>query len=758
VIDGRAGPPRKPGESERLAAMTTNTRWTLISIVVLSILLDYIFFTGFFASDDQQYFHGALKALRGSFLGNSPSHGEMRLTIVGWNAIVITLLGPNVQLVAASYVLWHQLLNLATFAVGRRVANVSAGLLAAFLSATAPAFIIYSTMILPDIPLALFILLSFLAFYEAYHHREKQQTHPAASLMFLAGICVGLAYAAKETGLILLPFYFFLWLALECRLAGGVMRDIRLHNAGWRGLCFALGVLAVVLDETAILSLLDARFLVRLGWTFEDMSAARVERIQQLAGLDPLARLERVRAVLDQETFLPGILKVLLLFGLVAYPFMRRRSWSLYVLPIWMFTYLTWGSMNFSRYVPPTIKSRYYLPVLPFLFIVASVPLCRVWASIASRIPPGHARSTFRLVGLCAIVLMPLLWLRGPNRLAGTYSRADIVGPAVRAVNQTLATSARPIVLSHAVWRATQIVLQAHPYEQLIPADDVTPELLHGLAQHGGFDYIEFGEHYVFNRKNRFVAPAALDEIIHALCHERSYAISNGFPWGTPILGSSLEKAYASQFQIGECGFAVRERTTLRNPSDRLSAIRAVLGREIIPRATPEPGSGVTIYSIDATQVSTRPAPWLPDHQVGPIQDLTPQLKRWRVYRAKECEVVEAHDGAPTVIARLSPGEHAWYHAPRVDRKHPWQLNPGPRWQIITQITLQGGVDLELWLDFYADRECKQHVTRKRVRIQDGANQLGVWPATRPTFVRPTFRIAGTGRFSVKHFAFVSCE
>ena len=108
-------------------------------------------------------------------------------------------------------------------------------------------------------------------------------------------------------------------------------------------------------------------------------------RIQQF-GIDPLARLERLRLVLRTDLFAPVVIQGFILLGLVAYPFIKRRVWSLYLLPVWMFAYLTWGSMSLTRYAPPAIKSRYYTPVMPFLFIVGAAATCWIWSWVVRRL------------------------------------------------------------------------------------------------------------------------------------------------------------------------------------------------------------------------------------------------------------------------------------------------------------------------------------------------------------------------------------
>ncbi|MBU0637300.1 MAG: phospholipid carrier-dependent glycosyltransferase, partial [Planctomycetes bacterium] len=334
MTDTRAGTAQGRHAPDMTRRSSPNVHWALAAMITLSLAVDLFFFTGFYASDDQQYLRGALSILDGHFQARGPKHGEMRLTITGWNALVMLLVGPaRVQLVAASYVVFHQLLNLVTFALGARLFHPKVGLLAAYVSATIPLLVTFSTMILPDIQMTLWIVLSFLAFHEAYAFRERHRRALGGFVLVLAGVCAGLAYATKESGLIVLPFFFGLWLALEHRHAKRNGQRIRRLSALRYGTLFAVGFALVFLAETAALNALSDRAIVRLGWTVQELAPERVERIERVAGLNPLERLERTHTVLGSETFLPTPLRGLLLFGLIAYPFLRGRPWSLYLLP-----------------------------------------------------------------------------------------------------------------------------------------------------------------------------------------------------------------------------------------------------------------------------------------------------------------------------------------------------------------------------------------------------------------------------------------
>ena len=146
----------------------------LLVVLLFSSALDLYFFTGFFSSDDCTYFASAkLLAEQGGYSNLSP--GAQRLPIVGWAALVILIGGANIQIVAGSFIFFHQLLNLLTFWLVKRFADTRAALLAAFVLATFPLLIQYSTMLLPDLEQTCGYMLAFL-FYTLW--RDNLEKRP----------------------------------------------------------------------------------------------------------------------------------------------------------------------------------------------------------------------------------------------------------------------------------------------------------------------------------------------------------------------------------------------------------------------------------------------------------------------------------------------------------------------------------------------------------------------------------------------------
>ena len=554
--------PRRPADStigtpERGANrnMTPAGWWALALILFASAVVDLVFFTGLYASDDLSYLRAAERLLNGGFRSN-PALGEMRLTMVGWNALVSTLTGGNIQLVAASYIIWHQLLNACAFALGARLFRSGVGLLAAYLSALVPVHVISSTMVLPDLQMALWMGASLLAFQEACRCRTRDAAGTARVLLLLAGACVGLAYMTKESGLVALPFYLGFWLVSEFQHARKRGRAFPSWNAISHGACFAIGFFVIFVGESVALSILTGGPFMRLGWTVETIAPSRIERVQEI-GFDPLVRWQRVTAILREGDFMPTTLTGLVVCGLVGFPLLIRRAWSLYLFPVWVFAYLTWGSMSLTQYVPPYIKTRYYIPLLPFLLIIACAVLWRLGSLVGGRVPHNRARRVLAGLAMTAIVVLPLHWLAIPNRLAGNSYRANLVRVAAQAVNTALAQSDRPVVLSSGVSRSLALLLESETSSRVILAHRLTRPMLEQIAEGGGCEYVEFAGTKMLHRPRFLGAPAPLDRLVYTVTREPCLPFGGKTLWGDALLGWSPDPDCAPFFQLGHHRFNV---------------------------------------------------------------------------------------------------------------------------------------------------------------------------------------------------------
>ncbi len=457
-----------------------------------SSLVDGVFFTGFVGSDDMDYFNGGVALFQG-LLGPEILLAETRLTLLIWNALVVELLGPFAQRVAVSYILLHQLLNVATFALGKRLFGPRPALVAVYLFALVPMVIVYSSTILPDIASAAFLVLSLLAL--SYGLPSSIHTRPVvqAAWMQAAGLLFGLAYGAKESVLVSLPV-MVIWGVLHVRRA---LPGRWIGQSLWLATLFAGGLLVFVGVETIVLSDATDRFFLRLGWTVDDDYSPTLAMIDKY-GTDPVERWNwLIYRALDPYTF-PHAHKWMTLVCLVAFPFFRGRSWWVFALAIWTFAFFTWGSVSPTKYAPPSLQARYYIQVLPFVALIVGLVCTRVLEWFESwRLPI--------LAGPFALVILfgPWCFLRGANHLPSVIYRADLVGAGMHAVNEARRPGDR-----------TSVVLSGHIEPYVVPVmgtrrrgfistDAVRPALFHRWLMSAPMRYITLKPSQVHHRYQR---------------------------------------------------------------------------------------------------------------------------------------------------------------------------------------------------------------------------------------------------------------
>ncbi len=718
--------------------------WALLAVLLLSTVLDLVFFTGFYASDDSSYYRAALHLLNGRF-PSDPSMGAMRLTIVGWNALVIWLVGPNVQLVAASYILWHQLLNLCTYALGARLFRAPVGLLAAWLVATLPLTVLLSTLISPDTQMAAWVVLSLLAWLAAYGYRGRGRLR-GGLLMLLAGICVGLAYMTKESGLILLPFYFVAWVTAE------VLRSVRQRpSAGVKaavayGTLFAGGVFLLFAVETATLSVLTGRPTLRMGWTVKEIAPSRIERVQNV-GLTPLKRFKTVVGMMDATDQLPRAIPVVLAIGVLGFPLVVRRAWAVYLLPIWVFAYLTWGSMSLTSYVPPYIKLRYYIPVMAPLLVVSAAVLWTVWEWAARRIRAERCRTGLRWLLITVVIVFPLTWFGGANRLAGNMYRSNLIGAGVGGINLALESAPEPVILSSAVSRAMSVPLKTEPSARLYLAHRLESTAFENVAAEAGFTFVEFPGVRMLNRHRLFGKPAPLDWLIRAATEDPLLPLSRDYAWDDAHCFVSVDPACESFFQIGRYRYFVRKSARIYGSRSRWTTLRQALGLNVVERTADEKGR-----AIDLFRVRCAPTPRDEDVDCAVTHDLTPSLPSWRVRETNRHELSTDADGNLTVQLELPRRKYAWVAPPPHSAALPCELTAAQPWEFHVDLRVEGGLKVLLVLPLRAEGK---HFARKSVQVRNGYNRFGIWPGTHTLEVAPAFQVWGSGTLTLKRFEII---
>ena len=358
-------------------------RTALAALVAASVVVDLVFFTGFIASDDVLYTTAARELAETGRLWPGPAPHEARLLMIGWCALLGLCFRHDVQAIAASFVFFHQALTVLTFVLARPLQGTGGALLTAALSATFPLLVVFSTTILPDIPMTACLVAAFVALRAGF--RGETARH-RVGLSALSGASLGAAYLAKESGLVPVPLLLAMALFAEPSPSG---TGDRVQGALTRGACAAVRP--------------PARH--RPG----DAGAPRPHRILVLPAGRVLCGRIRGRAFPRRSRPArraagghgrcpsggggrPG--------GAAGGVWPPTRGsvpglWWILLFPAWYAAYYAWGSVRLTFYYAPSLQARYFIPCVPFLIVGVSVILCAVYeraAGAAVRAQPPRDR------------------------------------------------------------------------------------------------------------------------------------------------------------------------------------------------------------------------------------------------------------------------------------------------------------------------------------------------------------------------------
>jgi len=451
--------------------------WPILAAVAgAALVLDFVFFTGLFASDDANYLVLARDVLVGSDSGGHllPS----RLGVVLPAAAALWLARGEAQTAALLFVGFHLGLLLVVYELGTRLHGYAAGLTAAALTAFCPLLILYSGCVLPDIPAALFLVASFTVVLP--RAQAMQSAPPSARWWFAAGILAGAAYMVKEASMVFVPALavMALW------PAGGDTARQRPARAG----AVLAGFATVLLVHLVLVTVLYGSPGVLVKSL--DFDPARLQDQLARDGTYPWDRWMTAVARLKYQL---GVFATALLVGLAGYPFVRRRSWALWGTSVWLMTYNIWGSISPSMYLPPPLQARYFIGALAF----AIVCLAAVLTSVVSRILRSTARwAPANYVAKAAWGLAGLAFLATSvtqvNNLAGRIYYAPEVNGLSQALDFALLNDRREIVISPMLsYRCRPLFFGGkHPEIRLVSREWISQEDADRLLSGDGILYI----------------------------------------------------------------------------------------------------------------------------------------------------------------------------------------------------------------------------------------------------------------------------
>lgn len=404
----------------------------LLALVVLALLLDFLFFTGYYASDDRHYIAGA-RAVAGDGVFQ-PELGNVRLGITIPSAFVYWFTN-SVASIAWFHTLYHVGLVVLAYVLGRMLHEERTGLWAAALVATSPLLYVFAGAVLPDNANAFWLTASTIALLAMRRGADEKLSSGRRFIgYFAAGVTLGFAYCCKEVTLIMcLPAAVF------TMTAGPPLRRLEWIRDG---ATIILGLVVVLIADYLVLRLVTDQWISRLTMVSAHGDEFRETMIAQ--GETPFRRF--LTAGRQLRPYIP-ITMFVLLAGSVAYGFVRtKRSLGLMVTFWWPLLYLTMGSTSFREYLPPVIQGRYYAIVL----VPAAVMTAAAASALVDRWRARNVNGVWlpRLfVALAIVVGLKELWHTLP--IAGTIYKANETKAFVAALEEIRERYPRyPVVLS----------------------------------------------------------------------------------------------------------------------------------------------------------------------------------------------------------------------------------------------------------------------------------------------------------------------
>ncbi|TWT44067.1 hypothetical protein RAS1_04730 [Phycisphaerae bacterium RAS1] len=485
------------------ASPSPRTAGYLLALLVTTAALDFIYYTGYYASDDIEYLTAAHQIYHQASLPAEPTLGQIRMTPVLYNVAVAALAGFRTPVIAGSYVLFHLLLVLQTWHLARRWHGDPTAWLAASGVAILPMLALTSTMILPDNPMACCLLAGLALCDGAARSHAAGRSAAAVARMALSGVCVGIGYAAKESALVVLPLFGAAWLWAS-------RRDV--WRRGATGvIALGIGVAVVFIVEWALLSTFIGRSYTRMAWTVgEDSFSSGLQSFP--SGVHPWERLKNVWANVTAPWF-SKVDKVLLVAGPLAYALLRGRLLPL-LFAAWFFAYHTWGSTKLTQYLPTTLQVRYYTPILPLIAIMVAFALVRAHRFITTGAPLTVRRAVAAVAVVGGLAYFALEQRRVAYGAEWLY-RGDIVRPAIRAAETNWA---RPVVFSGTLTRHLRaLYLDTSPPAEF--GDDLDPARVDEWLDRGGFVYLEL---FPEARLRAVLRRAPLDALLHPVLFPRA--------------------------------------------------------------------------------------------------------------------------------------------------------------------------------------------------------------------------------------------
>ena len=330
--------------------LLVNTRFLLLLLLLLGLMLRLLFFSGIGTSDDLAYSRYSYSIDKG-IEPNSIYMQSSRIGILYPTFFSYKLFGVN-DFSSIIFVLLTSLGNIIlAYLFGKLIVDEKTGLMAAFLLAIFPLEVVSSTRLLTDIPSAFFMALGVYIFL----YPEKKRA--SRFLYFLSGVFIGIGYMIRESA-ILIVLFFMIYILFKRQ----VKKEYFFVPAGF---------IIILLIELLL-------FYKLTGNPIFKFTIVRDEFLKAHAYYDYFGRLSFPKGLLHYPYVILTNSLIsyfyILIFIAIAYFLVNKKN-EMYLFMIWfipLLLYLSIGSSSFSHYIPFRADPRYLsIITIPGMVILA---------------------------------------------------------------------------------------------------------------------------------------------------------------------------------------------------------------------------------------------------------------------------------------------------------------------------------------------------------------------------------------------------
>jgi len=401
----------------------------IAAIIAFIVALQLIYFTGVISSDDMGYFAPAWYAYQGGVMtpetvSQFDYHAFARFVYWKTVQVAVMFLPSQPWAIALPSLLAAAVTLIVLVMFARRHLDFAGAVLALLFYGLIPICVCNASIAVPDLVGG---ALAWLGVYLVAEALIVEKANRPAWRCLAGGILIAAGYTAKETVAIMIPGLMLFVLLNRTRSFWAWKRTAVLGMGA--GIWLAFEALLMWYWTSDPLFHIHAVVLSQRGYTLPAIDPSWSGLIANWT--------DYFRWLLDPRGDYGPVGPILLLS--IGYAFWKRSAITnlllCAVLPPMI--YLSIGSTEFTSYRPVVHQSRYLVPLLPGLALLASIMIGYLW----QRFPRG--RGLMAVMGIAVLALS----LTAPNRLAGRWYFARAFNAGYRVVEECLPLNDSPIRL-----------------------------------------------------------------------------------------------------------------------------------------------------------------------------------------------------------------------------------------------------------------------------------------------------------------------